>query len=364
MDNKLIMGTCRSLLSIPNEKIIDGFSLSQIASIYVNGCTTNQNQIGLKSPNLKPNQNRTNQNMNLKTIFSKIVEDSRAVSPVVATLVLVVVAIVGAAAVGAMTGQFTDEVGEEEVGAEAAGRTLMIGGSTTVEPVARELARAFMGANPGIRVIVQGGGSGAGVAAAARDVIDIGMASRDPRPGDMPEGVTIPQLRTVKIGESEIVVIVGEDVTLANMNILKNITTDDLARAFRDNNFTGNLSDAGIERAIQRSDVSGTEDVFMKVIGLRGVTPNATIEGLPGNAPIRADVLGRTDTISFVDYGFKIPDSTITDEDIEDLTDTCLDRPLNFITLGYPGTLEEAFIDFVRQPGQHAIFDRVGVKHL
>ncbi|MCD5409194.1 MAG: hypothetical protein LRZ87_00255, partial [Methanocellales archaeon] len=62
-----------------------------------------------------------------------------------ATLVLVVVAITGAAAVGTMTGAFSDEVAEQVTTEDIQGGTsLLIAGSTTVQPVTELLAEAFM----------------------------------------------------------------------------------------------------------------------------------------------------------------------------------------------------------------------------
>ena len=362
MDNKLIMGICRSLLSIPNEKIINGFSLSQIASIYVNGCTTNQNQIGLKSPNLKPNQNRTNQNMNLKTIFSKIVEDSRAVSPVVATLVLVVVAIVGAAAVGTMTGQFTDDVGEEEVDPATAGRSLIIAGSTSVAPVAEDLARAFMEANPGIRVTVQAGGSGAGRAAAVQGLVDIGMSSSK---------IPLDEAKTLdifKIGESEVVVIAN--INDAHRPVFANLTISDLRDLYVNGSISTNMSAIGIttiDNAFHRADESGTEEAFMEALTDGDVEDaNTTLAGKEGNAGVLAAVRDTSNSIGFVDVGFsdEIDDAEVlTDEEIG-LTVKAFDRPFIMITHGDPGNLESAFLDFARQPGQRGIFENLGLREV
>ncbi|MGD9156644.1 MAG: substrate-binding domain-containing protein [Bacillota bacterium] len=42
--------------------------------------------------------------------------------------------------------------------------TLNIAGSTSMQPLVEELAQAFMTENPGVEIVVQGGGSGVGVA--------------------------------------------------------------------------------------------------------------------------------------------------------------------------------------------------------
>ncbi len=57
--------------------------------------------------------------------------------------------------------------------------TLLLTGSSTVAPLAAEIARQFEVDHPGVRVDVQTGGSGKGIQDARAGVADIGMASRD-----------------------------------------------------------------------------------------------------------------------------------------------------------------------------------------
>ena len=55
-------------------------------------------------------------------------------------------------------------VGDTNTGSKAEG-SVVTAGSTSVQPLSEELAAAFMDANPGITVEVQGGGSGQGIKA-------------------------------------------------------------------------------------------------------------------------------------------------------------------------------------------------------
>ena len=64
-------------------------------------------------------------------------------------------------------------------GASAAGETLSVTGSTTVQPLAEKLAEGFMSANQDVQIDVQGGGSSVGVKAAGEGTSDLGMASRE-----------------------------------------------------------------------------------------------------------------------------------------------------------------------------------------
>ena len=57
--------------------------------------------------------------------------------------------------------------------------SVVIAGSTSVQPLSEELAAAFMDKYPEISVEVQGGGSSVGVKSADNGVADIGAASRE-----------------------------------------------------------------------------------------------------------------------------------------------------------------------------------------
>jgi len=75
-------------------------------------------------------------------------------------------------ALGALAGCGA-KVGDPGTGNETAG-TVVIAGSTSVQPLSEELAAAFMDANPGISVEVQGGGSGQGIKAIQEKIADFG----------------------------------------------------------------------------------------------------------------------------------------------------------------------------------------------
>ena len=58
------------------------------------------------------------------------------------------------------------------------GRAVNVVGSTSIQPFAEFLAEEYMAAHPGENIEVQGGGSTAGLQAAANGLADIGMCSR------------------------------------------------------------------------------------------------------------------------------------------------------------------------------------------
>ncbi|MDP1569351.1 MAG: phosphate ABC transporter substrate-binding protein [Vicinamibacterales bacterium] len=73
-------------------------------------------------------------------------------------------------------------------GCAGGGRTtetrLVITGSSTIAPLAAEIARRFEAGHPGIRVDVQSGGSAQGLADVRRGTADIGMVSRALTPAE------------------------------------------------------------------------------------------------------------------------------------------------------------------------------------
>ena len=56
---------------------------------------------------------------------------------------------------------------------------LTLSGSSTLAPLASEIAKLLESKNPGLRVDVQTGGSSRGIADVKRGLADLGMSSRD-----------------------------------------------------------------------------------------------------------------------------------------------------------------------------------------
>ncbi len=311
--------------------------------------------------------------MNLKKIFN----DEAGVSPIVATLVLVVVAIAGAAAVGTIMGSFSSDVADgASVGdaTSAASTELLIAGSSTVQPVSELLAEAYMEDHQGIKVTVQGGGSGAGVSSVAMGISDIGAASRAVKDKELAK---YPDIQTHQIGGSAVVIIANNDLK-GDLGTY-NITMTDLVDLYVNGSTTVNTVTVN---PIQRAEASGTEDTFVDFIGS---DIDAAVEGAVGNAGVLAAVQDDLTGIAFVDYGFADDASDvfvmgIDDEDghsfaSADITaDAIMDefnadndyyihdltRPLNYLTNGEPTAMQQAFITFAQSPGATEHFTAVG----
>ena len=324
-------------------------------------------------------------------MFKKIFNDEAGVSPIVATLVLVVVAIAGAAAVGTIMGSFSSDVSDSASaeGASAGASTeLLITGSTTVQPVSELLADAFMEENAGIKVTVQAGGSGAGIASAEMGVADIGSAS------EAVDTVTAhPTLQVHQIGASAVVPIAKglnstATVTAAQMlDVYEATNASGYITSTQLNSLTGgavvvNTGSPDIHVYQREESGSGSEDCFSGWLGDKKYVDATNATKVTGNPGVLAAVEAGSDTapaIGFVDIGF-IEDSSVTvinvgsgttytDNNKQALlqlqgeTSTFppkLTRPLNYLTLGEPSTIEQSFIDFAIQPAQKGLFSAVG----
>lgn len=90
--------------------------------------------------------------------------------------------------------------------------SIQIVGSTSVQPLAEELAQGFMAKNKNVKIFVLGGGSGAGIKAAMTGTADIGTSSRELEPTET--GV----VETV-IAKDGIAVIVSKSNAVTNLTM-------------------------------------------------------------------------------------------------------------------------------------------------
>ena len=332
-----------------------------------------------------------------------------AVSPIVATLVLIVVAVVRAVAVGTIMGTFSSDVAEQtnvgDVGG-ASSAEILIAGSTTVQPASELLAKAYMNAHQGVKVTVQGGGSDAGIASALMGIADIGAASKA-----VPDDAKYADLQTHQIGGSAVVVVTSDD-TVKNMSSAMLKQAYELADADGKVSLTvvdGNVTAvaAGTTHTLfQRAEGSGTEETFAEWLGgdykAAKNVDTSKAAGRTGNAGVLAAVKSTTNSIGFVDYGFAVAAdkadgvqivgmssdagtsytasiddgasaSTLKKQILNSLKGTAkfpldtvtggkeLSRPLNYITSGSPNSVVKNYIEFAQSPGAKDLINDAGM---
>lgn len=131
-------------------------------------------------------------------------------------------------------------------------QTITVGGSTSIMETMSVLAEAYMAKYSGITIAVNGGGSGAGASGAINGNFDIGMLSRDPKVGELEQGLV-----PTKIGVDGVAII-------ANAAGVTNLSTVDLAKIYS-GEYTNWSQLGGDDRpigVISREDGSGTRECF------------------------------------------------------------------------------------------------------
>ncbi|WP_409199874.1 phosphate ABC transporter substrate-binding protein [Methanobrevibacter sp. DSM 116169] len=149
-----------------------------------------------------------------------------------------------------------------------------IAGSTSVQPLAEELANSYSKNHEDLKINVQGGGSGMGIRSVSQGIADIGMSSKD-LTADESKG-----LEVIEIGKEGIVVGVSNENTINDLSIeeLKKIFSGEIT----------NWKELGGEDAeihvVTREDGSGTRSAFESIV--------------MGNDNIRKDAIVQSSTES------------------------------------------------------------------
>jgi phosphate transport system substrate-binding protein len=157
----------------------------------------------------------------------------------------------------------------------APGGSITLAGSTSVQPLAEELAKAYMAKFPDVKIAVQGGGSGAGVKAAMEGTADIGMCSRELNADES-------SLVATEIAKDGVVMIVNK------ANSLSNLTLDQLQKIYT-GSFTTWKQVAGPKAlktkivVVNREAGSGTRGAFEElVLGKLKNTSNCIVQSSTG----------------------------------------------------------------------------------
>ncbi|MGA2321013.1 MAG: phosphate ABC transporter substrate-binding protein [Solirubrobacteraceae bacterium] len=184
------------------------------------------------------------------------------------------------------------------VPAAASARRLIIGGSTSVLPLAQKLATAYHEAYPKIPAPKVGGGqSDIGISGVAAGRFDIGDSSRDPIPGVDPKGLVF-----TKIARDGVCVITNPANPLSN-----------LSQESVEGIFTGRLDDwsqvpgatiSGPIDLFDRDGASGTQDAFQHIFlgETLKISPRATAE--TSNGLEQEAVHSDTQAVGFVSFAY------------------------------------------------------------
>ncbi len=181
----------------------------------------------------------------------------------------------------------------------AAAKRLILGGSTSVLPLAQKLAAAYHHAYPRIpEPKVEGGQSDVGVAGAAAGRFDIGDSSRDPLSTD-PKNVP---LTWTKIARDGICVVTNDKNPVANFS--QETIQKIFSGSIRDWSEVPGATASGPIDLFDRSSASGTQDAFQNIfmgIDLR-ISPSASAES--SNGEEQNAVSADANAIGFVSFAY------------------------------------------------------------
>jgi len=250
-----------------------------------------------------------------------------------------------------VTGCHDDPRMESEAGLSG---KLTVTGSSTIAPLATEIAKRFEQRNPRVRVDVQSGGSGRGISDARNGTADIGMASRELKEEER-------DLNGYQIAVDGVSLIVHKS------NRVADLSNQQIVDIFT--NKINNWSEVGGPdqeiTVVHKAAGRATLEVFLKHFNLKNpqVKPDVivgdnehgvkTVAGLQGAIGYVSIGTAEADARSGVPIRL-LPVSGIaaTSENV-----ACgkfpMSRPLNLVTNHSPGKLALAFIKFCQSEEVH-----------
>lgn len=232
--------------------------------------------------------------------------------------------------------------------------TVCIAGSTSMQPLVEELAQTFMTVNTGVKISVQGGGSGAGVESVQKGTADIGMCSRELKPEEK-------VLYRTLIAKDGIAVIVNSSNTVSNLfpSQLQKIYTGEYT----------NWKEVGGPDikiyVVNREAGSGTRSAFEEIVlGKLTNTSHCLLE--ESNKAVQQAVGIIDEAIGYISLGSLEPAAVkmITIDNIACSKENILmgnykvQRPFFLLTQTAPAGVIKAFIDWILGPEGQTIVAR------
>ena len=273
------------------------------------------------------------------------------------TVVMAGALLTGCAPKAASTGDDTKGTSEQ--------KTLSISGSTSVQPLAEELAKKFNEKHPEVKIDIQGGGSGVGIKSAADGVVDIGMSSRE--------------LKTEEAGLKEVKIAVdGIAVILNPANKVTDLSKDQLMKIY-----TGAITNwkevGGADNPItvvSREEGSGTRGAFIELTGIEvkegdkkvdKTIDTAITQGSTG--AVITTVAQDPNAIGYASYGatkektevkmVSVGGIQISETNIYAKT-YALSRPFLFLSKAEPAGAAKDFIDFIMSADGQTLVESKG----
>jgi len=270
---------------------------------------------------------------------------------------IVIMMMVGAFALSAVcTGCSKSQKSEGADRSAAAPYTIEVGGSTSVAPLMELFAEGYQEVKTGIKVNINGTGSGDGIQNAGT-VYQIGMSSRELTPAEQGKGLT----ETV-VAIDGIAVIVNKANPVSDLSIeqIRNIYTG----AITDWSQVSSGAKSGRIAVISREEGSGTRGAFEELVGFQGKLLAGANE-FTSTGAIKASIASNADAIGYISLGSL--DDTIKAASIGEVAannDNVVDgsykiaRPFIVLTGGNLHAESQAFVDWMLSSEGQAIVQR------
>lgn len=325
-----------------------------------------------------------------KVSLRKLRSDAEAISPIVATLMLVLIAVASASAFYIWESGWQQQQSEQLQNNDINSGNLVVSGSTTVNEYMNYAAPAFMQNNSAIKLTVDSVGSGAGLKALIAGSADIAMISDKIATVDSTAPSKYPSMVGTTIAYDGIVMIVSDNamdthgMNNSDFKMTQTIAQDIFGTASDDPSITtwAELASAmgfvGVDNGADalnvhyRSDASGTADGFAeKILGDKKYFSNNVFTtyantyhfvGSNGNTGMIADVAADDKAIGFTSFGMvSLSGGSVVSSSYEGVTPSTTtikngvngvsggyvaNRPLILVTMGEPTTVAQQFIDF------------------
>ncbi len=234
--------------------------------------------------------------------------------------------------------------------------TVIIAGSTSVQPVSELLAEEFQNMHPQVSVQVQGGGSTAGVVAAEEGTADIGASSRELREDEK-------HLTEYVVGLDGIAVIVNP------ANPVEGLTIEQVQQIFAGEITNWSQVEGPSAEIIvaTREEGSGTRGAFEEIVmGDASISNTALVQNSTGAC--RTAVAGDVNAISYVSLAAMDPEVKAVAIDgvaatVENIIAEVYPvfRPFLYLTSGEPTGLAKEFIDFIISPEAQPLIEEAGL---
>ncbi len=221
--------------------------------------------------------------------------------------------------------------------------TVNIVGSTSVQPLAEELAQAFTKKNPNVKIFVQGGGSGAGIKAAMTATADIGTSSRELTASETGIHETI-------IAQDGIAMVINKS------NPVSNLTFEQLQKIYT-SEYTNWKQVGGPDLPIvvvNREAGSGTRGAFEEIVlGKLTNTSKCLVQASTG--AVQQTVAVTKEAIGYISLG-AFDGNSVKKVNIEGVEATeanilakkyKIQRPFLMLTKAAPAGLTKSFLDWV-----------------